>query len=221
MTIGAGCVWKISYGFFTHNSGGLGGAGALDLSSVSAGNFNVAHTLGELRLNSSTANFATDQSTAATAFTLNNAIVNGPGILTKAASKTLVASATTLNAPLDNQGTLALHGYYNNLNGPITTTAGSIMRAEGDYNASPAYVTVASGFTNNGTLELTTINGPSYVIFADTGGTLVNSTSAVINVLGGSGGALQVAARLNKKGHGNGLAPTTPQPGEPSHDLKN
>ena len=219
ITIGAGRVWKISYGFFTHNSGGLGGAGALDLSSVSAGNFNVAHTLGELRLNSSTANFATDQSTAATAFTLNNAIVNGPGIFTNAASKTLVVSATTLNAPLDNQGTLALHGYYNNLNGPITTTAGSIMRAEGDYNASPAYVTVASGFTNNGTLELTTINGPSYVIFADTGGTLVNSTSAVINVLGGSGGTREFDVELNNQGTVNVVAPTTINRGKLTNHL--
>ena len=47
-----------------------------------------------------------------------------------------------------------MHSYYNYLNGSVTTAAGSVMRVEGD--AAPAYVVVANGFTNNGTLELTT-----------------------------------------------------------------
>src|SRR5207237_787468 len=83
-------------------------------------------------------------------------------------------------SPLDNQGTLTLHSYYNYLNGSVTTAAGSVMRVEGD--AAPAYVVVANGFTNNGTLELTTINGASYASFADPGGTLVNAAAGTISI---------------------------------------
>src|SRR5207237_8385142 len=191
ITIAVGDTLRASYGALRYDGGTLSGAGT------------VALTSDTLYLGQSFSN-------SVVALVLNGATVNGPGTLTNSAGKTLVALASTINAPLVNQGLLLLHSYYNYLNGPLTTAAGSTLRVEGDYAASgPSYVTVANGFTNNGTIELTTINGASYASFSDTGGTLVNAAGATVNILAGSGGNRQIDVELNNQGTVSVSARTT------------
>ena len=118
----------------------------------------------------------------------------------------LTAYYSTINVPLVNQGDLTLLGS-NNLTGPVTTTAGSILRVQGDDYAS--YATVANGFTNNGTLELTSVKGGQAAGLAVTTGTLINGPGAAINVLPGTGGARQMDVELNNMGSVNVAAATT------------
>ena len=82
--------------------------------------------------------------------------VEGPGALINQATLTL--SGDTINAPLNNQGLVLVpstdHGDYFSsssatLNGALTTAAGSTIRVQPG-----STLTVANGFTSNGTIEL-------------------------------------------------------------------
>src|SRR5207248_3334458 len=137
ITVAAGETLKVQYGEFRYDAGTLDGAGTVDFES------------------STFAIGSQGFSNAVTTLTLNGATVTGPGTLTNAAAKNLVVTVGTINAPLDNQGVLTLRGYTNTLNGALTTATGSKLRLEADATSSYySYVTVGSGFTNKGTIEL-------------------------------------------------------------------
>src|SRR5262249_55180308 len=109
--------------------------------------------------------------------TLYSSTVNGPGTLTNAAGNTLSMSSSTVNAnaplvnqgtlwltsstvnaPLDNRGTLVAERS-NQINGSLTTAARSRIDVKGDdserlHFPGNAYLTVANGFINNGTIAL-------------------------------------------------------------------
>jgi len=194
----SGRTWTVTGGAWTHSGPTLGSGGALVLSSVSAAAFNTAHSLGAITLANTTASFALDQSTATTGFTLTNSTVNGPGTLTNASGKTLVIQGGALNTALINQNLVTLRGSLA-VNDTVNTSPGSTLRIEGDAACCAAFVTVANGFTNNGTLELTAVNGSGTTsALTVTNGVLVNAGG--IDVLPGNGGARSLNASLDNQG---------------------
>ena len=86
--------------------------------------------------------------------TLTNATVNGPGTLTNASGETLTLSDTKVNAPLVNQGTVAVTNTGNTIAGGFTASAGSTLNLSDNNNY--AQLTFSGGFTNDGTIALST-----------------------------------------------------------------
>src|SRR5512143_3493773 len=194
----SGRTWTVTGGAWTHSGPALGSGGALVLSSVSPAAFNTAHTLGAITLTNTTASFALDQSTATTAFTLTNSTVNGPGTLTNAAGKNLFVQGGVLNTALINQNLVTLRGSVT-INDTIITAPSSTLRIEGDAACCAAFVRVDSAFTNNGTIELTAVNGAGTTasLTVDSG-IVVNA--GTIDVLPGNGGARALNVSLNNQG---------------------
>jgi hypothetical protein len=198
ITVGTGRTWTISGGTFNQNAGSLGGGGAMVLNSVTAV-FNTAFSLGALTMNFSTVTFATAQSTASTDLTIYYSTVNGPGVLTNATGKTLVVLSSTINAALVNQGTVVWRGACTQ-NGGLTAASGSTLRMEGNNIYGGGQLTVASGFTNNGTIELSDVVGAYGAVLAVTSGTLVNPAGKLIDVQAGAGGSRSLQVELDNHG---------------------
>ena len=127
--------------------------------------------------------------------------VNGPGKLINQASLTL--SGDTVNTPLVNQGTLlVVAGTGSAINGALSNAAGGTLRVQSDNNAGLATLTVAQGFTNAGTIDLTQINGgnPDTAALTVTAGTLVNTGTISSSV--GTGGNRTLTAQLDNQAAG-------------------
>ncbi len=200
LTVGAGQLLTVSGSTFTHEAGAtLNGSGALTLSYLTTANFNAAFGLSAITLNSTTANFATPQSNAARTWTITSSTLRGPGSFTNAAGQRLSSFYSTFDMPFVNQGLLVLN-HTNGLNGALTTTAGSTLRVEGDASGYNAALNVATGFTNNGTIELTSINGVAGATLAVGEGTLINAAGATINSITGTGGSRTLTTALNNLG---------------------
>jgi hypothetical protein len=178
ITIAANRTFSVSGGTFNYNGGTISGAGTLSLGGAIA-------------------NFTPDFSNAQTTLLLNNATVNGPGKVTNVASLTLIAG--TINAPLVNQGLLLVR---NNsaIGGSFQNQAGATLRVQGDGDCCAAFITFATGFTNNGVIELTCINNPTLASLTVDSGTLVNAPGGQINVLAAAGGGRTLRAELNNQG---------------------
>jgi hypothetical protein len=193
-------TWTVTGGAWTHNGPTLGAGGALALNSVTAAAFIMPHTLGAITLNNTTASFALDQSTASTAFSLTNATVNGPGTLTNASGKTLVIQGGSINTALINQNLMTLRGSLT-LHDTLQTAPGSTLRIEGDAFCCSTSVRMDSGFTNNGKIELTAINGSGTTAgFTVDSGFLVNAPTGTIDVLPGNGGSRSLNVALDNQG---------------------
>ncbi len=202
ITIGTGRLWTISGGSFTHQTlGVLSGGGGLTLNSVTAA-FDTTLTLSAVSVTNSTLGFAKNQSTATTAFTLNNVTLNGPGVFTNAAGQTVTMAAGTINANLVNDGTFIASGS-TAINGSLTTASGSTLRVgQVDGTTSLANLTVANGFTNNGAIELTTTFAAAYsAALTVTSGTLTNASGGTISSLAGAvaGGSRTLTAQLDNQ----------------------
>src|SRR6185436_6325536 len=78
----------------------------------------------------------------------------------------------------------------------------SIIREQATNSSGNAALTIANGFTNQGTIELTSgVSGFQQTTFTVTAGTLVNAPGATITPLvGGSNGARILAAQLDNQG---------------------
>jgi hypothetical protein len=128
---------------------------------------------------------------------LVGSIVSGPGTLINSSGALLaLEQGSIINSPVVNRGGLGvLDG---TINGPLTTAAGSaISVAHADYNSGT--LTVANGFTNNGTIQLTSYNdGPAEL--AVTNGVLVNAVGATIESRAGVGGTRALHATLDNHG---------------------
>ncbi len=138
--------------------GGLNGAQTVTASIKTlnvTGTVNVVGT-GTLSLGSSTLNAAN--------------VVN-------TSTNSLVLTASTINAPVDNRGMLLTRST-TALNEGLTTGAGSVLRIEGFSNLA-ATLTVAGGLTNTETIELASLSG-SVATLTVTGGTLVNAVGGTI-----------------------------------------
>jgi fibronectin-binding autotransporter adhesin len=167
---------------FTFNGGSMGGPGTL-----------TAATGATLTL-------ASNLSTANLNLSLNGATVSGTGTLTNPVGQTLTLVGTTINVPVVNQGTIIAKNPSNALNAALTTATGSLIRIEGNASCCAGELTVGSSFTNNGRIEMTTINGGSTSSLALSSGTLTNAASGTIAMLDGTGGTRQLLAPLNNQG---------------------
>src|SRR5207248_2063446 len=77
---------------------------------------------------------------------------------------------------------------------PFTTTVASILRVLGNDTSANAVLTFATGFTNNGTIELTNTGAPYSAALTVQAGTLVNVS--IINLMPDGGGPRIVNAPL-------------------------
>ena len=144
--------------------------------------------------------------------TLNGAgAVNSNGALNLTGGSTLAGSGTltnqgtvtlddsTVSGALDNQGMLVARGV-SNLNGAVTTGAGTTLRVLGNNIGQNASLTAANGFTNNGTIELTSADSFRNATLVVTSGTLVNASGAAIQSLVGTDGGRTLTAELDNQG---------------------
>jgi hypothetical protein len=131
---------------------------------------------------------------------LTNATVNGPGTLTNASGETLTLSNTKVNAPLVNQGTLAVVNNGNTITGPFTASAGSTLSL--DDNNNYAFLTVSSSFTNDGTIALSTESNAGYsvTLTVSSGSTLTNAADGTITASGAGADALTINGALSNQG---------------------
>ncbi|MGH9892297.1 MAG: hypothetical protein ACREA0_10005, partial [bacterium] len=179
--VGSGRVLQVNGGAFNYaNSvpGGLAGLGTVNFSGVTL-------TL--------TPNFTQDTLTIVPTST----VINGPGSLTVLAGRTLTLTSCTVNTSLDNSGTVLATPGTNFLNGSFANQAGAMFRLNG--NNGFADVTVASGLTNAGTIELT---GTSWAgrltVGTPTIATLVNASTGLLHTVAGVGNVFTGA--LNNQG---------------------
>ena len=201
VTIGAGRIWTVNSGTFTQQAGAtIAGGGALTFNSATA-TFATGFTLGSLTLISSVANLTANLSTGVLALTLNSSTINGPGQITNPSGQTLALYYSTIGATsaLNNQGTLIANGS-SAVNGPLTTAAGSIIRLQPDGTSGFSNLTVATGFTNNGGIELTSLISTYSANLIVTAGTLTNAAGGTISSLVGTGGTRTLTAELNNQG---------------------
>ena len=211
ISVGAGRTLTITGGRFTlAEQAALEGAGALSLSAVNPAVFETDLAVAALGLTNTVASFAADFTTAVTTLSMSGSTFNGPGTLTNAAGKALTLSqSNTINAGVVNAGTIASGvppiSSSTTLNGAFSTIAGSLVRvAAGGSNS--ATFTVANGFTNHGTIELTKANDPNGAsTFAVTNGTLVNASDGTITSAVGTGGVRNLNAQLDNQGSMNVL----------------
>jgi hypothetical protein len=139
-----------------------------------------------------------------------------PGNITNTGTITLISSNVSSSVALDNRGLLNTHGLPT-ISGPLTTTASSIIRIQGQSTGSHANLTVSSGFTNNGLLELTSINGGFSATLTVTSGTLVNAESGTMRTLPGAGGSRTIAAQISNEGLIEADATTTLNKADADH----
>ena len=180
INIAAGDSLKVSAGTFNYSGGTIGGSGTFDLSST-------------------TVNAAQSFSTATTALGMTSSTWGGTGTLTVAPSTALILRASTINVPLANQGSLTGIGS-SAVNGALTNAAGATLRVEGNNGYGVGNLTVASGFTNAGAIDLTDIVSTYGATLHVTAGTLVNGSGGAINALAGAGGPRTLDAQLDNQG---------------------
>ena len=204
ITIGAARTLAVTNGTFTSAvSATLSGAGTLSFNGTTAVFNGATPAVAALATTNSTVTFASALTTTATTFTIVGSTVNGAGPFTNAAGQTLTLVASTLNMPVDNQGTLVASGA-SAITGALTTTVGSVLRmGQVDGSASLANLTVANGFTNNGAIELTVVVAIAYSSqLTVTSGTLTNASGGSIASLNGAagGGTRTLAAVVDNQG---------------------
>lgn len=180
ITLGAGRTLTVTGGAFSQTAGTIGGAtGSLTLT-------NAAVTL-------------TPGFTAGACFLNLVGCTLGGGTLTIPAAKLLTLRDDTINTTVSNSGTLALDGVCA-LNGTFLQQAGATLRVEGSgFGAADA--TIAAGFTNNGTIDITTNSLGQNAALTVTSGTLINATGREIkSTLGSGGGTRALNAQLDNRG---------------------
>jgi hypothetical protein len=111
---------------------------------------------------------------------LVGAIVDVPGTLTNSSGASLaLLQGAIVNTPVFNHGELDAGNSGDRINGPLTTFPSSGIGVGGT-------LTVAGGFTNNGTIQLTRYDGSGPAELA-VNGVLVNAAGATIESLVGAG----------------------------------
>src|SRR5690606_37373513 len=107
--------------------------------------------------------------------------------------------ATTFSTPLVNAGLVhAITG--SSITQSLTTTAGSTIRVAANGESGASSLTVDSGFTNAGTIELTSTVGGYPAGFTVGSGALVNAAGGSIVSLPGTGGSRSMAGSIVNEG---------------------
>ncbi len=178
ITVGAGRVWTVTGGTLDLSAGTVSGAGLLSVSGGTVLSFSTT--------------------TVTTPLTLSG--ISIPAGITIPSGQTL----TLLNGSIDDPvtigtgGTLLIGGTVA-LNGALTPLVGSTLRVQGGLSSTGA-LAVANGFTNNGAVELTSINGGFSTQLSVTTGTLTNAAGGIITSLTGTGGTRTIQAQLDNQG---------------------
>jgi fibronectin-binding autotransporter adhesin len=148
------------------------------------------------------ASLAFSTTTVTIPMTLTTTTIAG-GSVTIATGQTLTLLNGGLSDPVTIQsgGTLLTHGTVS-LIGAMSTTAGGTLRVRGQNNGSTASLTIASGFANNGLIELTSADLGYGASLTVTAGTLTNASGGVIRAAVGAGGTRTLAAQLDNQGSG-------------------
>jgi hypothetical protein len=165
---------------------------------VSGGTFEQDATVdgpGTLALDGTIASFPGDLSNAVTGLSIVRTTLNLPGTLTNVG--TLDVSGSTVSAPLVNRGTLMVGepvaATRTTLNGPFTNAPGATVILQSS-------LTVAQGFTNGGTIDLTETLGIMDATLTVTDGTLTNAPDGTIAARAGVGGLRFLNAPLDNQG---------------------
>ena len=159
---------------------------------ISGGTFTI--------LANSTINNAVSVSATGT-LTLDTLTLGGSGTLTNSATVNLLGS--TITTALSNQGLLLVKadGGASAIDGTLTTNGNSTIRVRADGSVGAATLTVAGGFTNNGAVELTALNGSGNTATLNvTSGTLTSAAAGTIQSLAGTGGTRNLNAQINNQG---------------------
>ncbi len=138
---------------------------------------------GSLSIGASGATFQSNFTVSGGTLTFDSMTVDGSGTLTIAGTLTLTRS--TVKVPLVNQGMLVVQGT-SALTGSLTTAVGSTLRVLASGTATAA-LTVANGFTNNGAIELTSVDVSRAATLTVSSGTLTNAAGASLSALAGTG----------------------------------
>jgi hypothetical protein len=205
IAIGAGRTLQVSNGSFTSTSTGTV-AGAALVSSGAALAFQAATpALTSFTLTGGSASFADPVSNATTTFALSGgAQLNGAGPFTVPAERTLTLNNTQVNMPVVNEGTIVSSAASSISS--LSTAVGSVVRiGQIDGATSLANLTVANGFANSGTIELT--NGFAVAYNSQltiTSGELLNTASGTIvsldGVLGGGLRTISLSGPFTNQG---------------------
>jgi YVTN family beta-propeller protein len=179
LTIGSGDTVAVTSGSFVYDSGTISG-GRLTLASVSV---SAAH----------------DFSTVSTALSMAGTTWGGSGTLTVAPSTGLVLAGSTINAPFVNQGAVTVGGT-STLSGSVTNAAGATLRVQGNGGNGTGTLTIATGFSNDGTIALTDTTSSYGAVLNVTAGTLVNAVSGTIRADTGTGGSRTLNALFDNHG---------------------
>ncbi len=180
ITIGAGRVFTVTGGTLNYDAGTIGGSGTL-------------------AINAATVSTTQDFSTATTALTLTSGTWGGSGKLTVAAGTLLNVKASTVNSRLVNLGNVDAHGT-TAFNDSVTNASGAMLRLQGDGVYSTSQLTVANGFTNDGTIVLTDTTSSYGAVLHVTNGTLTNAVGGLIRADSGTNGPRTIDAQLDNEG---------------------
>lgn len=185
ITIPAGRTLTTSAATFNANAGGaIAGAGTF------------AHSTGGFVIGAGGAAPATDT------VSFTGATISGGGF-GATASQVVRLTATSVTAPFTVGPVVEVRGA-TAFGNTVTTTETSLLRIAGDGTlAQPnAAVTMSSGFTNNGVVELTHLAGAAATAsLTVTGGTFTNAVGGTLrNLVGVAGGTRTVTATLSNAG---------------------
>lgn len=203
-TVGAGRTFTVNGGTYTTSAGAtVAGAGGLSFVNATSAFADVTPPVASIALSGGSATFAQAISNASTTWSIAGTTIDAAAGFTNATGQTLVANGATLNAPVVNQGTFVSSGS-TAITGAFSNLPGATLRvAQVDGCCSTATLTIASGFTNQGSIEISNQTTVAYAAQLNvTSGTLVNASGATIAALGGQtpGGARGLGAMINNQG---------------------
>ncbi len=124
----------------------------------------------------------------------------GSWTLPSTAIVTMTNGGTAAGSNLTNQGTLTILPGATSFAGTFSDATGATLRLQADYNAGPASLTIAQGFTNAGLIDLTSTSNPSADTLTVSAGTLVND--GMISSSVGTGGGRTLAAQFDNQAAG-------------------
>ena len=174
LTIPSATTW-------THRASAITGTGTLSLANGST--------------------FALEEDFTPGGFVLNapNLTVNGPAKLLGPATGEFLIRNWTINAGVIVSGDLRIDGVVS-FNSPLAVSAGKTLRVKGSQFTSQALLTVASGFVNQGIIELSSEDAGYESRLTVTTGTLTNAVGGVIRAVEGAGGPRNLNSNLDNRG---------------------
>jgi hypothetical protein len=194
LIVGAGATLSVDNGVFASPTGGVGGAGLLELVGVTATlGSPIPWTLG---------------TTGPASVRLEGSTLTAVGVVVDTTT-TLTLEGSTLDAAIETRGVLQVIDGVSDITGAMTTGPTGVIRVTGGATVG-ATLDVRNGFTNNGVIELTSA-GTGDATLAIGSGSLANGGSGVITstTSAGNGGVRTIAADVSQIGAISLQAPLT------------